>query len=646
MEINDILSKLGLDLSNPEVKRGAIEAIDAILTSRSPITGGDLGGSTSEGGGEQEVELDPDLLQPSVKQAPSGTDDDIEIEDEENILDQIKHKDSEDPIENTNSNGNDSESEESDSSKNSDNSEDNESSDTSEDNKQQNKTDGSETKNSKSDKDDSELENSAEDEENISKSKTAEDGEDGEDGADEEDREDEEDGDSGLLDDDNSDLNGSDGTDGDSENFEDDEEDFDEEDFDDSDSDDSDSEGIDFDDEDGYDGGDVDFEDEDEEEPEEDEDYSEDDETDDDEEFDFDEDDFVDDELENSLEDEEIKTKNDARKIKRERTIAAAKKALEDAQARRVSPALIKELEKSIEALEALTEAVAKSIKDISDEEFNLLVNRVFDAIEACGNSGMTYKSEEEREAQVKEIKDDISSEQTQLELSSEDAARIRAETQAIKARDKEAAKYAGIGKGSFKGFQDFLTSIYRAIALQVTQIETKDNSWSALSRRNVGANVLRQGQKINELPNKKIPIIDFYFDCSGSWGPDDIEIGKKAVAALADMEKDGKIKINVYYFSDEVSQNYDEVADGGTSAWNEIVKNIIATKANNVVIMTDWDMENWWTGSRSGTKAMTYTVPGYVWYLWKNGENAPRLPRDLKGRSGVQQFSFSANDL
>ena len=630
MEINDILSKLGLDLSNPEVKRGAIEAIDAILTSRSPITGGDLGGSTGEGGGEQEVELDPDLLQPSVKQAPSGTDDDIEIEDEENILDQIKHKDSEDPIENTNSNGNDSESEESDSSKNSDNSEDNESSDTPEDNKQQNKTDDSETKNSKSDKDDSELENSAEDEENISKSKTAEDGEDGEDGADEED------GDSGLLDDDNSDLNGSDETDGNSENFEDDEEDFD----------DGDSEEIDFDDEDGYDSGAVDFEDEDEEESEEDEDYLEDDETEDDEEFDFDEDDFVDDELENSLEDEKIKTKNDARKIKRERTIAAAKKALEDAQARRVSPVLIKELKKSIEALEALTEAVAKSIKDISDEEFNLLVNRVFDAIEACGNSGMTYKSEEEREAQVKEIKDDISSEQTQLELSSEDAARIRAETQAIKAREKEAAKYAGIGRGSFKGFQDFLTSIYRAIALQVTQIETKDNSWSALSRRNVGANVLRQGQKINELPNKKIPIIDFYFDCSASWGPNDIEIGKKAVAALADMEKDGKIKINVYYFSDEVSQNYDEVADGGTSAWNEIVKNIIATKANNVVIMTDGDMENWWSGSRRGTKAMTYTVPGYVWYLWKNGENAPRLPRDLKGRSGVQQFSFSSGDV
>ena len=52
--------------------------------------------------------------------------------------------------------------------------------------------------------------------------------------------------------------------------------------------------------------------------------------------------------------------------------------------------------------------------------------------------------------------------------------------------------------------------------------------------------------------------------------------------------------------------------------------------------------MEHWW----NGPTALSYTVPGYVWYLWKGGENAPRLPRDLKGRGGVQQFSFSSSDL
>ena len=56
---------------------------------------------------------------------------------------------------------------------------------------------------------------------------------------------------------------------------------------------------------------------------------------------------------------------------------------------------------------------------------------------------------------------------------------------------------------------------------------------------------------------------------------------------------------------------------------------------------MTDSDMDDWW----SGPKALSYTVPGYVWYLWRDGDNAPRLPRDLKGRGGTQQFSFSTAD-
>ena len=81
--------------------------------------------------------------------------------------------------------------------------------------------------------------------------------------------------------------------------------------------------------------------------------------------------------------------------------------------------------------------------------------------------------------------------------------------------------------------------------------------------------------------------------------------------------------------------------AQGSTRAWNDIVKNIIATQATNVIIMTDSDMDDWW----DGPEALSYTVPGYVWYLWRDGDNAPRLPRDLKGRGGTQQFSFSTAD-
>jgi len=599
MEIKDILNQLGIDLSNPEAKRGALEAIDAILSSRAPAIGGGGGGGLGGSGGEQEVELDPDLLQPSIKQAAEIGDDDIEIEDEENILDQIKHNDSEEPIENKNSNGSDS----SDSDGEPTDSESTDSSDP------ESSGDSAEGKSNAADHEatdteDDELKDSTEDEDPESTSKVAsDDDESTEADADEQDSEDSELDTDASADDHDEDSDGTFDSDEEEDNFADEE------------------------------GSDDDFE------------GKEDDDEEDEEEPDFDENDFLDDELKDSTEDEAISKKHDARKIKRERTIAAAQKALVDAKAKKVAPALIRELESAIAALEALTEAV-KSIKDISDAEFNQMVNRVFDAIDAIGGSDLTYTSDEERETRATEIKNDLASAQTQAELSAEDVAKIRAETQAIKAREKEVAKYAGPGRGSFKGFQEFLNSLYRAIALQVHTEETRDDSWSALSRRNSGDGVLRQGQKVQELQNKKIPVIDFYFDCSASWTQADIDIGKKAVSALADMEQNGQIKVNIYYFSDGVSQNYEDVADGSTSAWNLIIKNIIATQANNVIIMTDSDMEGQGRHKGGTSDFLKYTVPGYVWYLWKDGVNAPRLPRDLKGRGGVQQFAFNTSEV
>ena len=601
MEIKDILDQLGLDLSNPDTKRGAMEAIEAILASRASANGsGSSMGMAGMGMNEIEVELDPDLLQPSIKQAPSGDIDDVEIEDEEDILSQIKRNESEDPIENPNSEGKDSDSD----------SDSNSSSEDSEADSSDNTGSGKDDVTEKDPSDNTDSSDSAEksfeetDDTNVSETEdsdtdTSETEESDSDGTDD-------------VEEDDEDTNEIPSDEGDEGDFEDDE--------------DASEEGI-------VDSEEAESDDTDAEESE------------NDEEFDFDEEDLLDDELKNSAEDETAKSKHEARKIKRERTLAAAKTALANAQAKKVSASLIHELEKAIEALEALTEAVTKSLKDISDEEFNRLVNRVFDAIDAVGDSSLTFSSDEERQAKVKEIKDDMDSAKTQAELSAEDAAKIRAETQVVKAREKEAAKYAPRGRHPFKGFQDFLNSLYRAIALQVHHEETHDDSWSALSRRNSGAGVLQQGKKLNELPNKKIPVIDFYFDQSGSWTESDIKIGEKAVQCLAEMAEAGQIKINVYYFSNNVfSDAASARAQGGTSAWNDIVKNVIATQATNVVIMTDWDMEYHWRPSSQ--PPLKYTVPGYVWYLWKDGENAPRLPRDLRGRGGVQQFAFSAGDL
>ena len=583
MDIKDILNSLGLDLTNPEAKRGAIEAIQAILGSRTPPP--DISGMPMPKG-EVDVEIDPDLLQPSQKYTQPESDEDIEIEDEDDVLSQIKRNEAEDePDDNGNSDGNESSSDsESDSTPSGDTAD---SEDDSEGNQSSNDNEETNIVNTEDGTDSSSSDEAAEEEDDTTDSV-------------EDDMTDSED-DAEFKDESEDDENSSESAN----EMEEPEE--------------------------------LDNEDEDAEEAEDTE--SEDTEADD---FEFDEDDFLDDELKNEYDDHEIKSKHEARKIKRERTLAAAKKALADAQTRNIAPALIRELEKSIEALESLVEAAQKNLKDISDDEFNLMINRVFDAISAVGDKELTFTTDEERELRAQEIKTDLGSRETQQALSDEDIAAIRAETQAVKAREKETAIYRRPAASSFKGFKEFLNSLYRAIALQVQTNEIQDDTWSAINRRYSGTGVLKQGQRKNDLPDKKIPVIDFYFDQSGSWNEQDIAAGKKAVEALVDMEEKGQIKINIYYFSNHVFNDADSArAEGGTRAWNEIVKNVIATQATNVVIMTDSDMEDWW----SGPEALKYTVPGYVWYLWRNGDNAPRLPRDLRGRGGVQQFSFNRGD-
>lgn len=611
MEINDILSSLGIDLTNPEARRGAVEAIQAILNSRMPPP--DISSAASVPGEKEiDVEIDPDLLQPSQKFNQPSSDEDIEIEDEEDILSQVKHNESEDELDQDgNSSGDDTSSKDS---SNSSSDSDGDSDGTSESDKEsEDSTDNANTGDDKESEDTSTTtETSDEDDSEISDTEESESSAESEDASEED----------AIFDD-------SEESDDTLNSYDDQEDGSDEEDFE---NNSEDAEETEFDDE------EDEFDDEESEEDEFDDEHSE-----EEDEFDFDEEDFLDDELRNSYDDQELQSKHEARRIKRERTLAAAKAALDKAKDKGVSQSLIRELEKSIEALESLTEAKAKSLSDISDEEFNMLVNRVFDAISAVGDSDLTFTSDEERELKAQEIKTDLGSRETQQELSDEDIAAIRAETQAVKAREKETAIYRKPAASSFKGFQEFLNSLYRAIALQVQTNEVQDDTWSAINRRYSGTGVLKQGQRKNELPDRKIPIIDFYFDCSGSWEDEDIAVGKRAVSTLVDMEEKGQIKINIYYFSNHVFNDADSARnEGGTQAWNDIVKNVIATQATNVIIMTDSDMEDWW----EGPVALKYTVPGYVWYLWRNGSNAPRLPRDLKGRGGVQQFSFNRGDV
>ena len=607
MDSEQILSALGIDLSDADARKGAVDAISAILDSRKPPMKLDLG---MDLGGTQDVDIDPDLIQPSAKFDAEESDADIEIQDDEDILSQVKRNESEDDIDSGNQNS-------------ADNSSGNDG-DSTEDSDDEFGNDGQEGDENTEGEDSSGGDSSSSDSSSSSENGGAKRGDtndaqqsdritkntDAASATNEDPANSEDDNDVGTA------VDGAEEPD--TNNTDLDDLTPDEPAPADTDTDDSAGDGSQAGNTDDINGeSEDDFEDVD---------------------FEFDESELLDNEdgEYQNITDKGISDKTKARILKRQRTLDAAKEALTKAVQNKASASLISELEKSIAALEELTEAMDLSMSSMSDDAFNQRINRVLDAIEALGDSGLVFSTDEERQLQAKEIKQDI--EATKHELSREDAEQIRAERQVVKAREKEAARYSTKSRNSFKGFQDFLNNLYRAVALQVKTIEVRNDTWSAISRRNSGEGVLRQGQRIEELPETKIPVIDFYFDQSSSWDSKELSFGKKAVQALADMESKGQIKVNVYYFANYVSANPDDYIGGGTSGWNEIVKNIIQTKATNVVIMTDSDMEDWWEGDT----ALKYTVPGYVWYLWKNGVNAPRLPRDLNGRAGTQQFAFN----
>jgi hypothetical protein len=151
------------------------------------------------------------------------------------------------------------------------------------------------------------------------------------------------------------------------------------------------------------------------------------------------------------------------------------------------------------------------------------------------------------------------------------------------------------------------------------------------------------------EVPEEVIPVIDIYFDVSGSWYPEDIEIGRKAIATVKEFEDAGEIKLNIFYFSDEVSNNYNEVCNRGTTAWRKILQNIKATGAQNVLVMTDDDIERIGQAGKSNAHYAPYgaiggptcKVDGCVWFLWKNGKASPSCVDHLIGRQGNYQYAF-----
>ena len=236
------------------------------------------------------------------------------------------------------------------------------------------------------------------------------------------------------------------------------------------------------------------------------------------------------------------------------------------------------------------------------------------------GDEETLAKEDAEREAQAKAEaeeygdaeEDDLSKEERlkRIARSFEDsktskAAQGEASDKIYKERAERAARDAKRYRSSpVKRFTDNLN---RFIKSEVGKERVR--TWKKTDPRYGTGPIIRKGKM--RTSNGKIPVINVYFDRSGSWDASKTKVGQDAIGTLNNYVRNGQIKINLYYFNTSIHSE-DPGGRGGTRG-TPIMDHIKQTKPDNVIIMTDDDI---------GDISESVTVPGAVWLLFKGGQS------------------------
>ncbi len=286
---------------------------------------------------------------------------------------------------------------------------------------------------------------------------------------------------------------------------------------------------------------------------------------------------------------------------------------------------------------ESLTEAV-KRVRDMTDDEFGDYINGIYDLIDQA--DPVDYVDDiEDRKQKIGQWSQDP---MTIQELQAEDNIELQKDYQKKKARDAAKARYSKMGT-----LKDFEMDFYAAINNQIEMVRQEYQSYDEINTEYESEDVVMKADLVKELPAEAIPIVDVYFDVSGSWEEKHIQVGEAAIASVKVFEDQGELVLNIFYFSNDVDnvsmEHCRDMHGQGTHGWPKILQNIKATGAKNVLVMTDQDIELLnGTGSGAADNG-SLTVEGCVWYLWKDGESSPTCLKKLRGSQGTSQFSFHA---
>lgn len=219
----------------------------------------------------------------------------------------------------------------------------------------------------------------------------------------------------------------------------------------------------------------------------------------------------------------------------------------------------------------------------------------------------------------IVEIKDLLKDATTGEKVKRDSAKAIKKERDDKKARKEDQFRNNPLNK--------FVSSLNGFIEKEIEYV--RDRTWKKLNPTYAPTGIMKQG--IATSIQRKVPLVQVYYDRSASWNNETKEnIGKRGIDSLNKYVREGLLKVEKYYFDTRVSTSPDNM-NGGT-AGTPIIENIKATRPDNVIVITDSDINDC---------RETVTVPGAVWFLFVNGVS-DNLKDHLKGKRLNKSFEIS----
>lgn len=153
----------------------------------------------------------------------------------------------------------------------------------------------------------------------------------------------------------------------------------------------------------------------------------------------------------------------------------------------------------------------------------------------------------------------------------------------------------------------DFEQDLVKAIKDQLKMARNAEDTYQKPNATYAGTRYVMPGQKVFE--KKQKPVINIYFDVSGSISDEALDRAVRALSQLDLLVKKKLVDFKIYYFADNVTPNRNEAA-GCTGAFPEILAHLKATRANNAIIITDDDFDR----QSDWDRCSLVTLKGCIW--------------------------------